>query len=133
MTSAILISTVQLCPISSEAILPYCKQQKAWAGPGNETILCICNSKGFSILQAVESWAGPRNKAILCICKIVSLPGPTQAFCHFTIPESLVPRASPSFQSLAVFNCTASDRKLGEGPVTRLLRKSKRLSMKSLY
>ena len=56
-TSAILISTDQLCPTFSAAvytILTYYKQQKAWAWPGNETILCIYNSRVASFPGSPE-------------------------------------------------------------------------------
>ena len=63
----------------------------------------------------MESWAGPGNKAILCIH--------IQAFCHFTIPESLVPRASPSFQSLAVY---CKRREAGWGPGNKAITKEQK-------
>ena len=132
---------------------------ESWVGPGNEAILRIYNSRAFPYCQQWKvGWGlGTRLSCVYTILGLFrtasngKLGGAWERGYLAYIQDHPCSQTLPSFLSLhhpgqprsqaftqlpvtgSVLNRTASEGKLGEGLGTRLIRKSRGLSMKSLY
>ena len=86
------------------------RAMESWAGPGNETILCIYNSRAFPYCKQWKAWAGPGNKAgpgnesILCTEKITLVLRPRTSSLAVTSPSQIA-----SFPSFHPTSCHLQD------------------------